>query len=613
MKLTASQRAEICRIALASTVDEASEEDLATLNELLAGNQAAREHFIRLVQLHASLSWRGVPQELLPSTEEVESLCSLSCPEPVSAPCMVGSATSSGIAVCDQVSDNTVAWSSPSAARGIRLPFGSVPVGIATIVAGLLVWVFAYFGRDAFFLFDSKTEEGAVVAELRNAECVWGGPLKHLEIGTPLRSCEPINLVEGVAKLRFGGDTTVVVEGPAVIEPITPMSMRLTDGSAVVRANGARKDFTVISPDASIVDLGTSFGVHVAKADSTEVEVFEGAVEIHPDAGSAKSRVLGLGGSALVRRSEQGTSIDLVGSAEDRFSNLLKEIWDDIRQDSDADHEKNNSVVEAEFNDAPIPKTVDTFYGSKPGRGWATPWLAVGNPTGTVRHKDALSGGQDPYLSLKFGPSTARVVAREYGRRGTFNPRKPHVISWRWRFDGDFKQFGGHYRDRVLFYANSSFHTNTDSSLSWLICVVGAAEEEAPPRDGELRHFFPMSWCFFSPFDEGKRFLDGRDMVDTGMKLRPGVVYNFAVAVYPQEGRYDAAIRDDQQTVIRTGLKFRNSEATQQNVVHFNIRTANKKRKLGFSLDSVRIEPMEDDGLQRRIQQPTGTTAQIDQ
>jgi hypothetical protein len=95
---------------------------------------------------------------------------------------------------------------------------------------------------------------------------------------------------------------------------------------------------------------------------------------------------------------------------------------------------------------------------------------------------------------------------------------------------------------------------------------------------------------------------DRRNMIDTGMEVKFGVIYHFAVVVYPQEARYDAAIRDDKMTVVRRGLSFRSRESVPANVLHFALNVAHPNDNLAFSLDSVRIQPWNGGGVQQQLE-----------
>src|SRR5690606_14447112 len=124
--------------------------------------------------------------------------------------------------------------------------------------------------------------------------------------------------------------------------------------------------------------------------------------------------------------------------------------------------------------------------------------------------------------------------------------------------------FGHHVKDRVLFYGGTRFRTNTSNSDTWRIRLAAADEV-----DGRFRAVYPMRWCFYDRGSSRRDVYSRRTLVDTGLTFKPGIVYRFAIAVDPETGRYDAAIRDDQEVVIRTGLAFANEPAEPARVIHF--------------------------------------------
>jgi hypothetical protein len=90
-------------------------------------------------------------------------------------------------------------------------------------------------------------------------------------------------------------------------------------------------------------------------------------------------------------------------------------------------------------------------------------------------------------------------------------------------------------------------------------------------------------------------------MVDTGLELKFDTPYRFAVAVYPQEGKYDVAIRDDRDTVVHTGLSFRDKNPGYANVVHFSITAGNPMDDLGFSLDNLQVRPLRFESIRQEL------------
>lgn len=430
--------------------------------------------------------------------------------------------------------------------------------------------------------------------------CQWAGPQQPLAPGGRLFAGQRFNLSAGVAKLKFCSGATVLLESPSTFELVSPTALKLESGTVAVRAAGLVKKFLIISPGATIVDLGTSFGVHCEKDGATEVEVFEGAVEIRSKQGSKKSQILKLGESARVDQNGENADIDRGTSDPGRFADLLQMLWEDMRADAaPTDDKEGDGVVKAEFSDAPVAGRIDTFYGAAVGQGWHTPWMAHGNPLGEIRRDRSLSGEDNQYLCTRFYRSYVRIIAREYGACGKFDPARPHVISWRWRYEGTMDGFGDSFDNRVVFYANPYFRHGSWPDNSWLLGVIGADETR-----NLHRQVYPMQWFVFDGA-HGDSFERG-NMVNTGMTLKPDVVYRFAVVVYPKRAKYDVAIQDDQGTYTRTGLTFRNKSTVPANMLHFGVNTNERTSDAAFSLDSLRIESLEDTALSPKEQMPTG-------
>jgi hypothetical protein len=496
----------------------------------------------------------------------------------------------------------------------------------------MLCFVLAGLAAALFYSSWLRMERGpvssgdAIVAELHSEEgCVWSSPETPPMVGSRLRTGARLELDQGVARLWFRSGATVLVQSPSTFELVSEKSLRLVRGTVAVRASGPAKDFVVISPNASVKDLGTSFAVHCDENSATEVEVFEGAVEVFPGSDPTNGQMVEMGTNVSVGR--QGENVALFASPPEsnRFAPLLERLWQDIRVVAKSDDvgDNSSSVVAADFSDLPGPTAADTFYGAKPSHGWLTPWVAAGNPTGQIRRDDPKFGAGEPFLQAQFGESFERAIAREYGPRGAFDPDEPHIVTWRWRLEGNPDEFGTGYSDRISFYGNPFFRRNTWPTNSWLIGVASVDEPSSRRRSSNEwlerkrgfkpetieyasapRRVFPKRWYFFDSHDDGAAgaVFDRRNMVDTGMKLKFGVVYHFAVAVYPQERRYDAAIRDDEQTVVKTGLHFRDRNAADANVFHATACVDHPTDELGFSLDSIRVQPLKDLDIKQQLQ-----------
>lgn len=88
------------------------------------------------------------------------------------------------------------------------------------------------------------------------------------------------DLAAGVARVRFANGAQVAFEGPAQFELYSEKRIHLAQGKLLARVPAAGRGFTVETPGAAVIDLGTEFGVAVeADTGTAEVHVFEGRVE----------------------------------------------------------------------------------------------------------------------------------------------------------------------------------------------------------------------------------------------------------------------------------------------------------------------------------------------
>ncbi len=86
----------------------------------------------------------------------------------------------------------------------------------------------------------------------------------------------------GLMEVVFDGGAKTIVQGPAKVELQSPSAVLLLRGSLTADVPAVAHGFTVHTPNATVVDLGTRFGV-ACQADQTDVEVFAGKVVLRLD------------------------------------------------------------------------------------------------------------------------------------------------------------------------------------------------------------------------------------------------------------------------------------------------------------------------------------------
>ncbi|MEN8127317.1 MAG: LamG-like jellyroll fold domain-containing protein [Planctomycetota bacterium] len=120
----------------------------------------------------------------------------------------------------------------------------------------------------------------AIVARLGNSvQARWADTGQPIESGSDL-SAGSLKLIGGYAEIIMDDGAVVVLEAPVKIELEGPDQLYLASGSLVAQVPPRAIGFTVRSPDATIVDYGTNFGVQVDSAGTTQAHVFAGQVEM---------------------------------------------------------------------------------------------------------------------------------------------------------------------------------------------------------------------------------------------------------------------------------------------------------------------------------------------
>lgn len=154
------------------------------------------------------------------------------------------------------------------------------------------------------------------------SDAKWAEPGLY-SVGSKLDNSRPIELRSGLAELRFASGASVILEGPARFHLSDVSRGRLASGKLTANVPPAARGFTVESPRAKVVDLGTAFGMVVEADGVSEVHVLAGQVEVDasPAEGQPLKRQLSSGQSARVWLAGNGAQprIDLIAKSQRQF------------------------------------------------------------------------------------------------------------------------------------------------------------------------------------------------------------------------------------------------------------------------------------------------------
>jgi hypothetical protein len=118
----------------------------------------------------------------------------------------------------------------------------------------------------------------------------WDGDERARRQGAPLAPGETLLLADGLAEVSFEHGGQMILRGPAGFEVQSADGGLLRQGSLTARVGPSSAGFTIRTPSATIVDLGTEFGVWVEDRGPTQLEVFAGKVMVHASPHAIRTR-----------------------------------------------------------------------------------------------------------------------------------------------------------------------------------------------------------------------------------------------------------------------------------------------------------------------------------
>ncbi len=197
------------------------------------------------------------------------------------------------------------------------LPFSPTLFLLAVLLASaswmaMAVWVIPWWRREAQTVDAQLLPEPASLARLTaSLNCRWQMPARPRR-GADLGN-EMLEITSGTAELTLSGGTRVMVEGPARLKAESPGRLRLDQGRLMANVPEQAIGFTVETPSAAVIDLGTEFGVDVDRSGRTEVHTLRGRVAVHPlAAGAENSRGVTVSAGQAVRISAAGVQLSTI-------------------------------------------------------------------------------------------------------------------------------------------------------------------------------------------------------------------------------------------------------------------------------------------------------------
>lgn len=148
-----------------------------------------------------------------------------------------------------------------------------------------------------------KTDHIALLTQAVGVE--WDTP-RNLQTGAGL-SAGWLNLKKGTIQVELISGASVLIEGPAAFELISPLKAFCKYGKIRASVPEQAHGFTIETSKLNVVDLGTEFTLSLEPSGSGQVQVIDGLVELHPsDQQAADSKIQSLKTGEGVQFDQQG-------------------------------------------------------------------------------------------------------------------------------------------------------------------------------------------------------------------------------------------------------------------------------------------------------------------
>lgn len=285
-----SKRTERLHEQISALLDHSlSDEDREEVIEQLRSDAEARELYFQYVKIHALLQGTHASRE--DAAGEPSDSAGLAHLAAALAPESPGG-------------EVAVAERRPFYRRALTYLSHPVPLSLLVATVTTLAWlsVLAVFVVPE----PDSSRSGPMFAArvVRTVDAEWAGEARFA--GEQLAAGETVKLSAGLVELAFADEAKVILRGPATFQLQEGQSGYLHVGELTCRVAAGKQGFSVKTPTADIVDLGTEFGVFAESNEATEVHVFSGAVRLADRDGD----------SSAARRVEAGTAVRLISGGE---------------------------------------------------------------------------------------------------------------------------------------------------------------------------------------------------------------------------------------------------------------------------------------------------------
>ncbi|TWT35380.1 FecR protein [Posidoniimonas corsicana] len=296
-----------------------SEDEMHALEQRLLASADDRQAYLIAARFHAEFSNQAKSQELLDDIHTAEPVR----PQPPSPPPI------------------SAAW--PTS-------WGGVALATAACLMLSVGWWWTGAGGRLMTNRDPGATHGLpeltkvsllTSVDPRSTDCRWYVEERSHERASAFQPGDVFRVTAGALSLQYANGTNVVLHSPAAYELVSGSQAKMLVGRLTASVTEAGKGFTVVTPQANVVDLGTEFGVEVGNDGATDVVVFKGEVDLAYRSQTAEARRLRMG--EALRLDAGGTAHRIVSIHGKSYSGdssgkhtrplLISEVRDNIERD----------------------------------------------------------------------------------------------------------------------------------------------------------------------------------------------------------------------------------------------------------------------------------------
>ncbi|MCG8451510.1 MAG: FecR domain-containing protein [Pirellulales bacterium] len=249
--------------------DLISEKDFEELQKLISSDKDARSKFFSTVAIHSCLRDEFLAQELDTSVFQSDHHRSVQDVYGIDVAQSPGILRNPYVAACLSAAATLLIvggfqWFSPAGNESAHLSQGEKkpPITAPSVYTGKAL--------DA---------PGMPIATVTGAvDCKWKDASTSAAYGEVLDTERKLELLSGFIQLTFDSGAKVLLQGPVSLSTTSHDQAVLNEGKLTAAVPRRASGFTIRTPTAEIVDIGTAFGVRVNELRESEVHVLEGEV-----------------------------------------------------------------------------------------------------------------------------------------------------------------------------------------------------------------------------------------------------------------------------------------------------------------------------------------------